>query len=124
MPESNEPRPPQILSSAPVLCTTAINPLIEYLVEKLGFVLQGQAGDPPSWASLHRDGVEIMLICGNYPVPAQDWAAYLYVTNVDALYEEFVARGADVPRPPQDKPYNSREIEVRLPDGRVLAFGA
>lgn len=124
MPESNEPRSPQILSSAPVLCTTAINPLIEYLVEKLGFALQGQAGDPPSWASLHRDGFEIMLICGNYPVPAQDWAAYLYVTNVDALYEEFVARGADVPRLPQDKPYNSREIEVRLPDGRVLAFGA
>lgn len=124
MPESNEPRPPQILSSAPVLCTTAINPLIEYLVEKLGFALQGQAGDPPSWASLHRDGVEIMLICGNYPAPAQDWAAYLYVTNVDALYEEFIARGADLPGPPRDKPYNSREIEVRLPDGRVLAFGA
>ncbi|MBY0448339.1 MAG: hypothetical protein K2P95_06575 [Hyphomonadaceae bacterium] len=124
MPESNEPRPPKILSSAPVLCTTAIKPMIEYFVEKLGFALQGQAGDPPSWASLQRDGVEIMLICGNYPAPAQDWAAYLYMTNVDALYEEFVARGADVPRLPQDKPYNSREIEVRLPDGRVLAFGA
>jgi uncharacterized glyoxalase superfamily protein PhnB len=124
MSESSEPIRPRLLSSAPVLCATAITPLMDYLVEKLGFAVQGRAGDPPSWASLQRDSVELMLVCGNFPAPAQDWAAYLYVTNVDALYEEFVARGADVRGPPQDKPYNCREIEVRLPDGRVLAFGA
>lgn len=123
MPESSEPVPPRIVSSAPVLCVSVIMPLIEYLVDKLGFALQGKAGDPPSWASLQRDGVELMLVCGDYPPPAQDWAAYLYVKNVDALYHEFLARGADVLKPPQDKPYNSREIEVRLPDGRLLAFG-
>lgn len=123
MPESSEPVPPRIVSSAPVLCVSVIMPLIEYLVDKLGFALQGKAGDPPSWASLQRDGVELMLVCGDYPPPAQDWAAYLYVKNVDALYHEFLARRADVLKPPQDKPYNSREIEVRLPDGRLLAFG-
>lgn len=123
MPESSEPVPPRIVSSAPVLCVSAITPLIEYLVDKLGFALQGKAGDPPSWASLQRDGAELMLACGDYPPPPQDWAAYLYVKNVDALYHEFLARGADVLKPPQDKPYDSREIEVRLPDGRLLAFG-
>jgi hypothetical protein len=123
MPESSEPVPSRIVSSAPVLCVSVITPLIEYLVDKLGFALQGKAGDPPSWASLQRDGVELTLVCGDYPPPAQDWAAYLYVKNVDALYHEFLARGADVLKPPQDKPYNSREIEVRLPDGRLLAFG-
>jgi uncharacterized glyoxalase superfamily protein PhnB len=102
---------------------TAIVPMLDYMVDKLGFACQGRAGDPPSWASLHRNGVEIMLVCGNYPVAAQDWAVYLYVKNVDALYAEFVQRGADVLGPPQDKPYDNREFEVRLPDGRVLAFG-
>lgn len=114
---------PRVIAVAPVLCVSAIQPMLDYFVGNLGFVCQGTAGDPPSWASLHRNGVEIMLACGNYPVPAQDWAAYLYVKNVDALYAECVQRGADVLGPPQNKPYQNREFEARLPDGRVLAFG-
>jgi hypothetical protein len=113
-----------MLGVAPVLCVSAIKPVIDYMVERLGFRLGGTAGDLPSWASLARDGVEIMLVCGDYPAPARDWAAYLYVKGVDALYAEFTARGADVIGPPQNKPYNNREFEVRLPDGRLLAFGA
>jgi hypothetical protein len=123
MAETTQETAPRVVSAAPVLCVTAIEPMVAYLVDKLGFAIQGKVGDPATWASLHRNGVELMLVCGNHPAPAQDWAAYLYVRNVDALYAEFVARGADVLGPPQDKPYNNREIEVRLPDGRVLAFG-
>jgi hypothetical protein len=114
----------KVLNLAPVLCVSSIQPMTDYLVERLGFRLGGTAGEPPSWASLWRDGIEIMLVCGDYPTPAQDWAAYLYVKGVDALYAEFKARGADILAPPQNKPYNNREFEVRLPDGRLLAFGA
>lgn len=109
---------------APVLCVTDIRGMIDYMVERMGFRVQGTAGDIPSWASLARDEVEIMLVCGNYPPPAQDWAAYIYVHDVDALYAECQRRGADILGPPRNKPYNNREIEVRLPDGRLLAFGA
>lgn len=112
-----------LLSVAPVLCVTDIPETRDYLVQRLGFIAQGSAGDPPSWASLCRNGVEIMLVCGNYPAPAQDWAAYIYVRNADDLYADFKARGADILAPPRNKPYNSREFEVRLPDGRLLAFG-
>src|SRR5688572_10915444 len=111
MPDLMQATEPKLLAAAPVLCVNAIVPMLDYFVDKLGFMLQGAAGDPPSWASLHRNGVEIMLVCGNYPAPAQDWAAYLYVKNVDALYAEFVQRGADVLGPPRDKPYDNREIE-------------
>jgi uncharacterized glyoxalase superfamily protein PhnB len=114
---------PTVMSVAPVLCVNAVEPMADYFVDKLGFAIQGRAGDPPSWMSLHRNGVEIMLVRGDHPAPAQGWAAYLYVKNVDALHAEFVARGADVLGPPKDQPYNNREFEVRLPDGRVLAFG-
>ena len=123
MPDLMQETEPKVIAVAPVLCVSVIEPMLDYFVDKLGFACQGKAGDPPSWASLHRDGAEIMLACGVYPAPAQDWAAYLYVKNVDALYAEFTQRGADVLGPPQDKPYQNREIEVRLPDGRVLAFG-
>ena len=114
---------PAALGVAPVLCVSNMRETLDYFVERLGFSVQGTAGDLPSWASLHLDSVEIMLVCGNYPAPAQDWAAYISVRNVDALYAEFQRRGADLVGPPQDKPYGSREIEARLPDGRLLAFG-
>jgi hypothetical protein len=112
-----------LFSVAPVLCVTDIPRTRDYLVERLGFFVQGSAGDPPSWSSLCRNGVEIMLLCGNHPAPAQDWAAYFYVRDVDALYAEFKTRGADIVAPPQNKPYDNREFDVRLPDGRQLAFG-
>ena len=79
-------------SSAPVLCVSEIGPMLAYFQDQLGFRLQGSAGELPSWASLQRDGVEIMLVCGDYPAPAADWAAYLYVDDADALYGEQALR--------------------------------
>ena len=111
-------------SSAPVLCVSDIGTMLAYFEQRLGFRRQGSAGEMPSWASLQRDGVEIMLVCGDYPAPAADWAAYVYVTDADALYGEMKARGADLLGAPVDKPHGCREFEARLPDGRLLAFGA
>ena len=49
--------------------------------------------------------------------------AYLWVGNVDALYAEFQASGADIIAPPVVRIYGMREIEVRDLDGYVLCFG-
>lgn len=43
--------------------------------------------------------------------------------DADSLHAELAARGADLAGPPKDMPYGCREFEVRLLDGRVLAFG-
>lgn len=110
-------------AAAPVLCVREIVPMIEHFVDALGFTLLNAAGKPPRWASLTRDSVEIMLLAGDYPPPAADWAAYIYVDAVDTLYEELLTRGALLKGPPVDKPYNCREFEAMLPDGRVIAFG-
>ena len=113
----------KVLSVAPVLCVSIMKPAIDFFVDRLGFTLTGSAGDPPSWASLGRDGVEVMLVCGNYPAPAQDWAAYFRIDNVDALHAEAVQRGAHIASGLVDKPYKCREFEARMPDGRLIAFG-
>ena len=123
MTAENRPRS-RLCNAAPVLCVGDIRTMLDYFEGKLGFRMQGSAGDLPSWASLERDGVEIMLVCGNYPAPAPDWAAYVYVTDADGLHAEMKERGADLVGGPEDKPYGCREFEVRLPDGRLLAFGA
>ena len=110
--------------ASPVLCVSNIRPMLEYFENRLGFRMEGSAGDLPSWASMQRDSVEIMLVCGDYPAPAGDWAVYVYVTDADALYADLTNRGADVLGEPVNKPYACREFEVRLPDGRLIAFGA
>ncbi|MGE0185296.1 MAG: VOC family protein [Hyphomonadaceae bacterium] len=113
----------KVLSVAPVLCVSVMKPAIDFFVDRLGFTLTGSAGEPPSWASLERNGSEVMLACGNHPRPAQDWAAYFYVENVDALYAEVEQRGADIASGLVDKPHKCREFEARMPDGRLIAFG-
>jgi hypothetical protein len=75
------------------------------------------------WASLVRDNTELMLLGGRYPQPAQDWAGSIYIDDADALHAEVASRGATIKSPPTNQPYNNREFEVVLPDGRILAFG-
>jgi predicted enzyme related to lactoylglutathione lyase len=112
-----------ITSAAPVLAVTDMAAAMHYMEKRLGFDIAGTAGEPPSWASMCRGTCEIMLICGPYPAPAQDWAVYFYVDDADAMHAEAVERGADIKSPLVNKPYDLREFEVRMPDGRVLAFG-
>ena len=109
---------------AAVLCCREPRPAIDYLVEKLGFTLNGSVGEGPAWASLMLAGVEIMVLAGDHPAPAPDWAAYIYVENgVDDLYAQVLERGADLKGPPVDKPYKNREFEAIMPDGRIIVFG-
>ena len=115
--------PSKVRDVAVVLPVCESRSMISYFVDRLGFRLQGSVGDLPSWASLERDGCEVMIVCGNHGAPAADWAAYFYVDDADALYKEYIGRSADVSAQPTDKPYGLREFEVRLPDGRLLAFG-
>ena len=114
---------PTLRSVAPVLHCADLACIRDMLVEQLGFVVTGSAGNPPSWASLARDSVELMLVAASAPAHPRDWAAYVHVTGVDALYEEFERNGARFKGPPENQPYRSRDFDVILPDGRSLVFG-
>jgi len=110
-----------------VLCVSDLPVMRDYLAQKLGFRVHNQfapggEGTPVIFASLIRGHAEIMLMRRDYPQPPADWVAYVWTDDADALYAEFAAAGADLVCAPEDKPYNNREFEVRLPDGRVLAF--
>jgi uncharacterized glyoxalase superfamily protein PhnB len=49
--------------------------------------------------------------------------AYLHVDDVDALYTEFVQRGAIVRQPPTDRLWGMREMAVATPDGHRMMIG-
>lgn len=50
-------------------------------------------------------------------------ALYIAVDNVDALYQQAKAAGADIIQPPEDKPYGGRDFSCRDPEGHLWSFG-
>ncbi len=86
---------------------------------------------PHEWASLELGEVEIMLwrkdeAREEYPglkiaeSPA-GFIAYIYVDDVDALYERVKGK-AEVLMEPKDQFYGLRELTIRDPYGFVLTF--
>jgi uncharacterized glyoxalase superfamily protein PhnB len=102
-----------------------------YYSEKLGFESPRFWGDPPTFCIARRDGFGLMLAqvdAGRvvHPNAENDGRidAYFWVQDVDVLYSELNARGAEIICEPEDQPYDMREILVRDPDGHVLCFGS
>ena len=55
--------------------------------------------------------------------PPGQGAVYVFVTEVDALYQELKSRGADTINEPKDYPYGMRDFDVKDIDGNQLCFG-
>ena len=50
-------------------------------------------------------------------------AMNVFVTDVDALYQELKSRGARVLNEPKDYPYGMRDFDINDLDGNQLCFG-
>jgi uncharacterized glyoxalase superfamily protein PhnB len=115
---------------APQFFTTALLTTLTYYKETLGFECLSTWDDPPVYAIVARDDHRIHFRLADPPTPGLDkyadelLDAYLFVDNVDALYEEYVTRGAEFTRAIGDTPWKSREFVVKDCDGRLLAFGS
>lgn len=88
----------------------------EYYRDVLGFEFNEFWGDPPMFVMVRRDGLQIMLRQGNTgttAMPNQRFSsaafnAYFYVDDVDALYAEFIQRGACTLYAPESQPHGCR----------------
>ena len=122
----------QIGSTAACLLVRDVRAAAEYYADKLGFVAPQlrEDGNPP-FAIPQRDDVSVMLARAPEGKPVQAnctdiamFSAYFWVRDVDALYEEFNANGADITEKPTDRAYGIREIYVRDLDGHLICFGS
>jgi catechol 2,3-dioxygenase-like lactoylglutathione lyase family enzyme len=104
----------------------------EYYRDVLGFRFDQIWGNPPSFVMLDRDDVRLMikqLAPDALPTPArkrssEQFDAYIYTNDANALAQELRGKGADIIEGPVDRPiYNGRELIVRDCDGRVICFG-
>ncbi|SRR5216683_532654 len=122
----------QIKTAVPTFWVPDVARTARWYAEHLGFRTAGTfpKQEPYAYASLQRDGAEIMLLSlPGYEKPdlssrrpAGLWDAYLRTHGVRALYET-VRDEAFVQMPLKHQPYGDWEFEVRDLNGYVLVFG-
>ena len=102
----------------------------EHHRDALGFTIADYFGDPPVFAIVSRDGVEIHLgkrdtgsIVPNRTVRGDGLDAYIWVEDLDALAHELQARGARILEGPVTRTYGMQELIVEDDNGYRLAFG-
>ena len=113
-----------LTGAATVFVVQDIAASLHHYRHALGFDVAFEYDAPTFYAGLCRDEVELHLIAARQTkrAPGQG-AVAIFVKDVDALYAELVANGAQAPRPPQDHPYGMRDFNVTDPDGNQLTFG-
>ncbi len=103
----------------------------EYYRDVLGFRILGYFLDPPVYAIVARDSVEIHFGRANSGTAAEpniqrregSLDAYIWVNDLDPLYAEFRERGAKIVEPPSRSVYKTYEMIVEDNLGFRLAFG-
>jgi uncharacterized glyoxalase superfamily protein PhnB len=121
----------QLKAAVPTFLVADVSSTAHWYADKLGFRTAGTVptGEPYVYASLQRDGVELMLLrLAGYQKPDLTsrrpegvWDAYVRMEGVHAFYE--TVRGQPFIRTPLRKqPYGDWEFEVRDPNGYILVF--
>ena len=121
----------KLRAAAPTFLVSDVAGTARWYEETLGFRTAGTVPDrePFVYASLQRDGVELMLLgLAGYQKPdltAQRpegvWDAYVRMQGVQAFYE-LVRSRALIRSPLKKQPYGDWEFEVRDPNGYILVF--
>lgn len=120
--------------AAPMLGARDVQRTADWYCDVLGFecpggVIQGVGDEPAIYAVLRRDGSELHVQIRRHQIWPEgrrdvERSAYLRVSDVDALHEELLGKGAAIAMPPTDMPYGMREIVIEDPEGHRIAFGA
>jgi catechol 2,3-dioxygenase-like lactoylglutathione lyase family enzyme len=122
--------PSDLNSIAPVFLVDDVKRAAEHYRDKLGFELTSYFGEPPEFTIVTRDGIKIALsrLERERGGSNRKWKetaidAYIWVSDVEALYRQFEHSGANLLCSPVTRIYGLKEIEVRDLDGYLICFG-
>ena len=117
---------------APVFLVRDVRASVAFWRDRVGFETAEIHGEPPSFAMPTRDDVTVMLVQvpEGVGVPPPNWRvvdkvnqAYVWVDDVDALYDELRGRGAPIDFTIYDTPWGTREFGIQDLDEHDIAFG-
>ncbi|MGD9561422.1 MAG: VOC family protein [Pyrinomonadaceae bacterium] len=102
----------------------------EYYCSVLGFKLLGYFADPPVYAMVARDDVEMHFgredgrpVGGSSVEFRRDgFDAYIWVDDIQALFDELTASGADIVEGPVKRIYESTEVVIKDRNGFTIVF--
>lgn len=103
------------------LVVSDIPAAVDFYTNKLGFKLGFTWGDPPTFAGVNLDRVQMFLQKGA-PDP-KGCTVYFHVGDADELYEFHRANGVEITVPPGDREYGLRDYGIRDLYGYQLSFG-
>src|SRR2546429_45647 len=113
------PRP----QSSPVAAAASLT----FYEQRLGFSRDFVYED--FYASVSRDRAVIHLKCApkleaerTHRRSGEHLDAYLAVSGVAELHQEFIARRAPITKPLEQRPWGARDFYVQDPDGYILCF--
>ena len=118
------PPAPKFCAAATLFVVHDVLRAVAHYRDVLGFTVGFTWGDPVFYGGVERDDVTIHFQASHETQRlAGQGAVNIFVTEVDALYDEFRSRGAQVVQPSGDRPYGMRDFDVDDPDGNRLTFG-
>lgn len=110
-----------LLKSSPVLASLNTNETVAFYHDKLNFKI---GWHDENYVIIGRDKIEIHFWKCDDEVFPQNTSCYVYVDQVDKLYEEFEKAGVVHPNGKiEDKPYGIREFAILDIHGNMIKFG-
>lgn len=116
-----------ISTGAPQFLVDKLDESLAFYQERLGFTCDFVYDD--FYASVSREGTHIHLKCSprleaerEHRKSGDHLDAYLSVSGIRELYDEFVGRDAPVVKPLGERPWGTQDFYVEDPDGYILCF--
>ena len=121
----------KLLKIAPQLVVPDVVKTAEYYRDELGFRILSYFADPPAYAMVERDDVEIHFGKGDTGQVQHNEAVrkglgsdvYIWVDDIEELFREFSGRDVDIIEGPVKRVYECTEITVRDINGFLIVFG-
>lgn len=131
MPETKTASVAKLKMVSPEFAVPDVVAAAEFYRDKLGFQIHGYFLDPPAYAMVGRDNVEIHFgksEAGAPPSPNHlrrkglGLDAYIWVNDLDSLHAELQSRGVKIIDPPTMRVYKCYEMVVEDNFGFHLCF--
>jgi len=105
----------------PVLQVRDVAVAADYYRDRLGFTIDFTWEDPPSYAGVRLDRVQLHLMRSESAAGGR--GVNFVVDDVDALNRLHADNGVEISGPPEDMPWGLRSYHARDLDGNWLGFG-
>ncbi len=97
----------------------------QFYRDMLGFDITFEWGDPVEYVVTNREDAIGIHFSKLAPDDQRNFQAsiYVFVYDVDALYQEFNERSVAIHTPIGTRDYGMRDFDILDPDGNMLCFG-